>query len=240
MKYNIDWFLAKGNSHKICQDYVAPLKNGYGIALSDGCSSSQNTDIGARLVVHEYCGLALAPEKFNIPEEALNCTWLRLKILEQEKCVRSNRIGDGCFAYKALGNIYVTTYEYARNIPYYYGYKIFRETDRFLSIEDNELRSTSYCFDEKFNLLTTLCTSHYQPEERLEKTFDIPLVGLEWIAIASDGLMSFAATPKKIFSEAFSFKNFNGKFVQRRMIRAMQALNNSNSDDISIGVIHFE
>ena len=45
---NTDCYIDKGYSHKICQDY-AISGDGYAI-VSDGCSSSEHTDIGARVL----------------------------------------------------------------------------------------------------------------------------------------------------------------------------------------------
>ncbi len=50
---NIDTFLKIGDQHKICEDYIiqgtdqVPL-----LILSDGCSSSDNTEMGARILCY--------------------------------------------------------------------------------------------------------------------------------------------------------------------------------------------
>ena len=53
MTIHIDHLLKKGKTHKICEDYII---SGYNpapyIILSDGCSSSKNTDVGARVLCH--------------------------------------------------------------------------------------------------------------------------------------------------------------------------------------------
>ena len=46
---NTDATINIGSAHSICQDYVI-ARSGY-VILSDGCSSSPDTDIGARLLV---------------------------------------------------------------------------------------------------------------------------------------------------------------------------------------------
>ena len=45
---NSDWYIDRGYSHKICEDY-ATVGDGF-VIISDGCSSSEHTDIGARLL----------------------------------------------------------------------------------------------------------------------------------------------------------------------------------------------
>src|SRR6185295_18680312 len=46
---NTDAAINIGSTHSVCQDY-AIARNGY-VVLADGCSSSPDTDIGARLLV---------------------------------------------------------------------------------------------------------------------------------------------------------------------------------------------
>src|SRR5215510_2075397 len=46
---NADATINIGATHSVCQDYVI-VRNDY-VILSDGCSSSPDTDIGARLLV---------------------------------------------------------------------------------------------------------------------------------------------------------------------------------------------
>lgn len=53
---NNDHFLRIGSSHKVCEDYCTSGKladNFYYSILSDGCSSSDNTDLGSRFLVLE-------------------------------------------------------------------------------------------------------------------------------------------------------------------------------------------
>jgi len=56
MNFNLDSYFEIGNSHNICQDYI--LHGNAGpipfIVLSDGCSSSNFTDIGSRLLTLSF------------------------------------------------------------------------------------------------------------------------------------------------------------------------------------------
>lgn len=47
-----------GSSHSVCEDYACAM--GGMVAVSDGCSSGENTDIGARLLARVALRLALA------------------------------------------------------------------------------------------------------------------------------------------------------------------------------------
>lgn len=53
MKIIADSFFSIGRTHQVCEDYCisGELPNPY-VILADGCSSSENTDVGARLLVH--------------------------------------------------------------------------------------------------------------------------------------------------------------------------------------------
>ena len=45
-----DVFFERGRHHAVCQDYGVTSPSGDLVVLSDGCSSSPNTDVGARLL----------------------------------------------------------------------------------------------------------------------------------------------------------------------------------------------
>jgi len=78
---------------------------------------------------------------------------------------------------------------------------------------------------------------------------------VEFIVLMSDGINSFYRTEnndtslinsnidyREVISEALNFKNFNGKFVQRRLNRFTKFCQNNDwhhSDDISFGAIYF-
>ncbi|KKK85109.1 hypothetical protein LCGC14_2776610, partial [marine sediment metagenome] len=50
---HVDHFMEIGSSHKVCEDYILsgmdPVPH---VILADGCSSSENTDVGARLLCY--------------------------------------------------------------------------------------------------------------------------------------------------------------------------------------------
>lgn len=70
-----------GKTHKVCQDYAIPGNGSaafQSVWLSDGCSSSPNTDIGARLLAHGmqqrlgYFGPIVAAETVEVRQTLLN------------------------------------------------------------------------------------------------------------------------------------------------------------------------
>ncbi len=240
---NVDIYTLKGNSHAVNQDYV--LATPTGISLCDGCGSAKDTDVGARLIARskpDYDGernLKDMVKWLSLPKETLYCTNLRLEVVEQEKHVRFERVGDGFVFYKLRDELIVREYRYAKNAPSYVGYSIFDEVDDFLSIEDNDLIIDGYTFDEKFNIKNQSTYRTKDISQLLESIELIPLEGLDFVGVSSDGMASFPYPPVEVFKEIFSFINFEGEFVQRRMKKAIMALNYTNHDDFSIGVIHF-
>ena len=58
----VDTFSKIGKTHKICEDYILSGTKPFPyIIISDGCSSSEGTDMGARLL----CFLAQQYIRFN-------------------------------------------------------------------------------------------------------------------------------------------------------------------------------
>lgn len=66
---NSDVYFTIGKSHKVCEDYALAGSNkhrGSYAIISDGCSSSDHTDVGARLLCHTACSaLDLVASGFN-------------------------------------------------------------------------------------------------------------------------------------------------------------------------------
>lgn len=54
MQFNVDSYIEIGKSHEICEDYATHgfINDIPYIILSDGCSSSKDTDVGSRLLVY--------------------------------------------------------------------------------------------------------------------------------------------------------------------------------------------
>lgn len=52
MKIHIDTFVTKGYSHYMCEDYATHIdtENYCAVIISDGCSSSENTDVGSSII----------------------------------------------------------------------------------------------------------------------------------------------------------------------------------------------
>jgi hypothetical protein len=135
-----------GKTHAVCQDYVI---NGYDdisklhyIFLADGCSSSPQTDVGARVLCHaaksqliyRHSSLLDIDEQrvidtshvtcnmLGIPNTCLDATFISM--LSNEEEIGINIIGDGAVALKDKNNIIrIISFHYDKNFPFYLNYK---------------------------------------------------------------------------------------------------------------------
>ncbi len=175
MKILKDSIFKIGKAHSVCQDYAAnitypPIRNTtYNvIALSDGCSSSLNTDWGSRFIVNESLGAVWWPK--NIKEIMLECQMnisyisdLDLSCLDatllmatvgtswDNKVSFSMKIyGDGVFAYRLKNDtVKITKVEFANNAPYYPAYEIFPERKKnYLEIFGGQKTITEYTIQD--------------------------------------------------------------------------------------------
>lgn len=142
MKILKDSIFKIGKAHSVCQDYASNKENI--IALSDGCSSSLDTDIGARFLVKDSikdifsiqkfsqadaCYLisgtlrALAASYLDVnPLTCLDATLLCGKIIKNERLI-SCIYGDGVFSYQLKNDtIKIIQVVFANNAPYYLSY----------------------------------------------------------------------------------------------------------------------
>lgn len=247
---SIDTFMRIGSTHNICQDYV--IHKGNSIALSDGCSSAPDTDIGARLICHaklagEEEALPDIVAKLGLVQACLCGTYLSLT--KDKDDFLYERWGDGCIirCYDD-GEICIDEMRYSANAPYYIGYRLCGMDKAFDSLQSNFASVKHYEFLKDFTFDTELS---FTTEDVGDKEFksSIGRDQIRWLAITSDGLSSFVNKDQEpigipqLVPYLFSFKNFHGEFVKRRMqmaFREFDKLGWKNTDDISIGVIHNE
>ena len=145
---NTDSAFYIGKTHDICEDFALSNKNG--IVLSDGCSGSDNTDVGSRLLCFNAlrllstienqhllyfeeteCLLETRPSAslLNLPTTCLDATLL---LSASNKLYTTSCIyGDGYIIIELKnGNKYIIKSEYTDNYPYYINY-IYDHSSRF-------------------------------------------------------------------------------------------------------------
>jgi len=260
---NADTFLEIGDSHRVCEDYIIAGDNPVPfIILSDGCSSSNNTEMGARILCHlakqylRYRGDNLYDLDYNkmgnwvIHNAELTARQLGLTVscldatlivsYELDGIVTVFMYGDGVVVSKSSnGAIQVDFIEFTNNAPYYLSYLIdeFRDEIYHANKNSKSLHETFESGDTKYQEIA------YDTKVVLQYS----LTAHPNIFISSDGLQSFIkkdpslrdAIPLHDVLEPFmAFKNVKGEFLKRRMKRALKDLKNNgivHYDDLSIG-----
>jgi hypothetical protein len=258
---NSDSYFSIGR-HPICQDYSISYNSGdlnY-VIVADGCSSSKDTDIGARILAHSlkvninrckgwtpnsnYIASWASESKtsLNLEPNCLDSTLL--SILRNEDTVQLTAWGDGLFVLKGKDqSIQTLLIDYEMNAPYYLNYLLDNKRDesyKRLGLK-KRIRENNSVDLENIELGSTyLCDAEY----KLSRSYNIK--DLEWAAVLSDGIGSFIKdnTPVPIeeaLKDLLQFKNFTGNFCERRLRKFLLDYHKegiTNFDDISLGCIY--
>jgi len=253
-----DTFLKQGSTHYICEDYIDSNNNL--IALSDGCSSSTNTDFGSRVLVRK----ALSDYKSLMKEsyDFVRDNWIKDFVYDKIDLgfkdetyldatlllLKDNRItifGDGFFFYKKKNkDLEIVRIEYNSGAPYYLSYSINSDREK----EYHKIYGTGID-------ITNVCIKNNQEVSNIEGLsynprfleYNIDTTDLELIGIASDGLDTFTEEGnyipfQKIVSDICNFRSYKGEIVKRRINKLFKRdwKNYDNYDDISIGINYYE
>jgi hypothetical protein len=221
-KIRTDSVLEIGSSHDICEDYIIHgiTENDVPyIILSDGCSSSKYTDIGARIFVHiikklinnmicylndDYHLNILYKthqldiiykvnniiELLGLPKESLDCTLIFAFIIN-DKCY-IYRYGDGSIIIEYTNNnIFINSVDFIKNNPYYLSYLLNPKinNDYFENIGDYYLDKTHILEDDNGCIMSDEKEIIKLIEDRTVEIID--LKNVKNILISSDGIDSF-------------------------------------------------
>lgn len=248
---NIDSHFLIGHSHDICEDYAESgviLANNHHYAIvSDGCSASNNVDIGSRILCRNTIK-ALEDFKFDLMDDVLQYEHIGNKIIlysefvakemgltenaldatlifavTDGKIIKVFMYGDGYITVKYPLNVIVNyQIEYTSNAPYYLSYQL------------NKTRLDGYKKefkdDTKFLTTRTIKPGFGSTDMKHDIlcsptifTFDAIKDGIEYVAISSDGISSLhrgdsvPLDPMQSIRDVFGYKNYSGAFVKRRM-----------------------
>ncbi len=256
-----DTFLTIGSTHSICEDYIisGDLPYPY-IILSDGCSSSKNTDMGARILCHlakqyllyrkddyrfphlDYNELGLwiihnaelVVRQLGIHKSCLNATLIIAYVYEGYYYIYT--YGDGSFVLQSKsGIITITEFEFTKNAPYYLEYKIDPEAmDAYHNLKQDLIIKNNIdgvVFEHKYAYdFKNLVTLSCDEFPR--------------ILLCSDGLSSFMHNkikpidPTIVGKEFLLYKSTKGEFLKRRIKRALKNYDKDgieHFDDLSVG-----
>ena len=292
----IDSAFQIGKTHDICQDFALTSRNDSPLTytvVSDGCSSSLDTDIGSRIlacsttqqlehIVHQTDNLnSFNPEvgivqachvcdALNLSSRAADATLLIAAVINGRTQIRV--LGDGTIAIGTKdGEIVVIDFAYPGGYPFYMSYlpqcsKEFSNWDSKYSQCDITVSIIKKDGIDKFDSFTgdndfftnsadkpslLILGSTYDKRITIGDYFD----KVQWVALMSDGIHSFYEAKNlgtsivnddidyiDVIQEVLNFKNFNGKFMQRRLNRFLKFCAKNNwyhADDISFGTIYF-
>jgi len=259
-----DTFLKIGKSHQVCEDYILSANKPFNyIILSDGCSTSKNTDMGARLLCHlakqyilyrradtysmfpeldyEIMGAwiihnaELTARQLGLNQSCLNATLIIA--YEFEDKYRIYMYGDGSIILQnEHDEIKYIQVDFSENAPYYLTYRISPENLK----EYHKLGQDVIITDQKTN--QAMIQDIYAYDAKLY--FEFSSLKYSKMLICSDGISSFQKDSDRIndiipiAKEFLSYKSTKGEFLKRRLKRAIkiyEAEGMHHMDDLSVG-----
>lgn len=250
MKVTTDAFFSIGKTHTVCQDYAVARQTE--VCVSDGCSSSPDTDIGARLVALAGVGQGVRPD-------ITDCMGLPLQVRDATQMVvwttpdmfRVKVWGDGIIVARARnGTIHVQEIVYPSGAPFYEVY-----------LSDRK-RYERYCVEFGLRRIVTVTNEaegiHYVEEsdtydpycfDFFFHDYDLVLVGSDgWLTgqrpVESATSRTFEPVPlREVLQELTAFKSMTGEFIQRRCRRMLETYARKGwhfNDDVSLAGIYVE
>lgn len=248
-----DTFFTGGTGHKVCQDYARhgrmPEDNRVYAIVSDGCSSSPDTDVGARILTLSAAQCiegnlpwrttpdSLRPRDIALiamgrvpPPVSLNCLDATLLIAEETfDGVRVWVCGDGVIVAREREDQKWGIIDFdCGGYPTYLTYTVDENRmARFLE-ERHGKRTIRKLQDGKSHLIR----EDFPFEDPLRGgayIFEAPLRSFDFVAILSDGVHSFqqkdtleSVPAFKVIERIMAFKSMTGEFVTRRVKRFLQ------------------
>lgn len=262
----IDTFLEIGSQHRICEDYIIKGSSPTPfIILADGCSESNNSEMGARILCHlakQYLryrqndlykidykkagawiihNAEMTARQLGLPTSCLDATLIIAFQLENR--IKIFMYGDGVVIRKLGDLTEITIVDFAPvNAPFYLSYLVDQERFDYYHELKNELMYKTFSGNE---LLNSKSVAYDFPVEFAGNAFDT-------LFICSDGISSFIVEdptqrkviqPNEFIQDFMSFKSTKGEFLKRRVGKAIKNLNSAginHYDDLSIGAFHYE
>ena len=251
---HLDAAFVIGDGHTVCQDYASAftVEDRAYIMVSDGCSSSPHTDIGARILTHQVmaclaAGMRVQQALFNevlkraravvqhlqLPRSALDCTLL-IAEHDQER-VRIIAIGDGVIAYTNregdLAGFELTTPSQSPGYLNYWG---------------DEERIHHYRQQDQGLVYRALGSDHTQhhPSGLHAFSMTLPSAQLTSLALYSDGVSSFPqVSVEEVLTHLGNFPTNQGAFAQRRLRKFTRKTCKkrgwTHQDDLALAVMAF-
>lgn len=258
-----------GRSHAVCQDYAI---SGGGeqpfVIVSDGCSSSPDTDLGARLLARVAAGaLRAGAAELELERWVRKAGRMAAQLGVSSQCLDATLLiaraegerwqvlmaGDGVATWEDLaGRVHVQALSYTGGYPEYPSYLASLERRRsYADLVENRAELRHLVIDPEG---CVLADTNEQPGSGPYRAGGL-IRDTRWLALLSDGATSFVAreetagggTSSKplglapVLRELLQFKSFQGVFVQRRMARfsaRSSQLGWGHEDDLSLAALY--
>lgn len=270
---NTDSHFLIGHTHNICQDFASTGnfkdKNGeeYHYAIvSDGCSSSKDVDIGARIITKvaervlkdiynkdsslDYIADSLknaiiftskiTATSLSLSSRALDATLLIA--ISNKQFTDIFVYGDGIFMLKHKDNILTYSYDYTSGAPFYISYSLDKNREKNYLEEMSDERILTISNNESLALDKISESIHDKSYFRFNNS------EIDFVSLASDGLNTFHINKKNdniplsvLIEKINGFKNTAGEFVKRRLRKFITELKPDDiihDDDISLASIY--
>lgn len=259
MKISTDSIFRIGKGHSVCEDYALHFPGG--IVVSDGCSSSPHTDVGARLLsflaknetllantlnIDNFGSIANQLKKISVDlylfHEFFDATLLIALYIERLNQIRVITYGDGNIILKLKGEYGGKTLFRLINLSYPNGYP------NYIAYKLNKERESEYLITEpKLEIYTrdSVLGEEYvlQKREMVDnepQLFVFDADEYESILLTTDGIETFQhkfETTKpdyaKIAAQFLEFKQTKGEFIKRRINRVIKEYD-------KLGVHHYD
>jgi len=245
---NADSAFMIGTTHSVCQDYAFArnVSDCSYVIVSDGCSSSPDTDIGARLIVRaatqlltnssaddtealhkEASGLALEwTDNLGLPPQSVDATLLTAHSHGPDLIIGAT--GDGVVILESLsGALDVYSISFPSGFPLYPAYE--HQPERLLAWQLNQDAHKEIRHFHAAGMLTPFELAQKVLSTNLTETMRIRANKYKQVSLISDGVHSFyktqdSATSKRVtsipmdqvLSQVVAFKGSQGAFVARR------------------------
>lgn len=267
MKASTNFYI--GSTHLICEDYAAHGEDVFGnpfIAVSDGCSSVLEADIGSRLLVKStsyfmskiydnvlkpnfiISDAKLGADAIHLSYESLNATLMLARI--QKKKIAIDCFGDGVIIKVRKDDVIeVTQIEYSCNAPFYL--LLASDPERAKNYQDN----VNFCrinsdFQIENGEETCIETKMFSLKDYHNELLNIS--DYSTIALFTDGIYSFATdvvldelvVPRcvqlpTIIKQLFAM---GGPMDANSKLKDLQILAKNNKwynlDDVGMGVLY--
>jgi len=268
---SLDTFLKIGHNHKICEDYVlSGMTPTPYIIISDGCSSSTNTEMGARLLcylakqfmvlkdikcsTYEQMGTwiinnaEMTARQLGLNPSSLDATLIVSYYNETTNEIITRFYGDGyLIGISKKDKVVIFGQKFTDNYPYYLSNKIDPKRANAYHNMKIDLILSNLLFGDDTGKITYSVRAY-----DFENQIHMNLSDNKLIMICSDGLESFynekirsdnLIEVKDLVSDFTNFKNTTGVFLQRRVGKAIEKYEKQNIfhfDDLSMGTFLIE